>query len=53
MADPGYEAGARAAQFIGRVWPAWPTYARVSVGTRDEMAKFKTSLVKVMSSLQV
>jgi histidinol-phosphate aminotransferase len=39
--------------YIGRVWPAWPTYARVSVGTRDEMAKFKTSLVKVMSSLQV
>jgi histidinol-phosphate aminotransferase len=39
--------------YIGRVWPAWPTYARVSIGTREEMAKFKTALVKVMSDLQV
>ena len=38
--------------YIGRVWPAWPTYARVSVGTRDEMAKFKTALIKVMNDLQ-
>jgi histidinol-phosphate aminotransferase len=38
--------------YIGRVWPAWPTCARVSVGTREEMAKFKTALVKVMSDLQ-
>lgn len=38
--------------YIGRVWPAWPTYARISVGTKDEMAKFKTALLKVMSDLQ-
>ncbi len=38
--------------YIGRVWPAWPTYARVSVGTREEMAKFKTALIEVMSDLQ-
>jgi histidinol-phosphate aminotransferase len=38
--------------YIGRVWPAWPTYARVSVGAREEMAKFKTALVKVMNELQ-
>ncbi len=38
--------------YIGRVWPAWPTYARVSVGAREEMAKFKTALVKVMNDLQ-
>ena len=30
--------------FIGRVWAAWPTYVRVSVGTKDEMAKFKVGL---------
>ncbi|MBO0721552.1 MAG: aminotransferase class I/II-fold pyridoxal phosphate-dependent enzyme, partial [Blastocatellia bacterium] len=38
--------------YIGRVWPVWPTYARVTIGTRDEMAKFKTALVKVMNDLQ-
>jgi histidinol-phosphate aminotransferase len=38
--------------YIGRVWPAWPTYARVSIGTREEMAKFKTALIKVMNDLQ-
>lgn len=38
--------------YIGRVWPAWPTHARVSIGTKDEMAKFKTALLKVMNDLQ-
>jgi len=33
--------------FIGRVWPAWPTHTRITVGTADEMEKFKTALVKV------
>lgn len=36
--------------YIGRVWPAWPTYARITVGTPEEMAKFKTALLKVMST---
>jgi histidinol-phosphate aminotransferase len=39
--------------YIGRVWPAWPTHARISVGTKGEMAKFKTALLKVMNDLQV
>jgi histidinol-phosphate/aromatic aminotransferase/cobyric acid decarboxylase-like protein len=39
--------------YIGRVWPVWPTYARVTIGTKDEMAKFKTALLKVMNDLQV
>jgi len=38
--------------YIGRVWPAWPTYARVSVGTKEEMARFKVALLKVMNNLQ-
>jgi len=38
--------------YIGRVWPAMPTCARVTVGTREEMAKFKSALVKVMPQLQ-
>jgi histidinol-phosphate aminotransferase len=33
---------------IGRSWPAMPTYVRVTVGTADEMAKFKTAFVKCM-----
>jgi histidinol-phosphate/aromatic aminotransferase/cobyric acid decarboxylase-like protein len=36
--------------FIGRVWPAWPTHVRVSIGTKDEMEKFKTAFLKVMSA---
>jgi histidinol-phosphate aminotransferase len=35
--------------YIGRVWPSWPTYVRVSIGTADEMAKFKTAFAKVMA----
>lgn len=35
--------------FIGRVWPAWPTWVRVSVGTREDMAGFKAAFLKVMS----
>jgi histidinol-phosphate aminotransferase len=38
--------------YIGRVWPAWPTHSRITVGTKEEMAKFKTALLKVMSDLQ-
>jgi histidinol-phosphate/aromatic aminotransferase/cobyric acid decarboxylase-like protein len=35
--------------YIGRVWPSWPTYVRVSVGTQDEMNKFKSAFLTVMS----
>ncbi|HEY3840270.1 MAG TPA: pyridoxal phosphate-dependent aminotransferase [Bryobacteraceae bacterium] len=35
--------------FVGRVWPIWPTYVRVSVGTKEEMDKFKTAFMKVMA----
>ncbi len=35
--------------YIGRVWSAWPTYVRVSIGTPEEMAKFKTAFLKVMA----
>lgn len=35
--------------YIGRVWPSWPTYVRVSVGTQDEMNKFKSAFIKVMA----
>ena len=35
--------------FIGRVWPSWPTYVRVTVGLPEEMDKFKTAFLKVMA----
>jgi histidinol-phosphate aminotransferase len=35
--------------YVGRVWPAWPTSLRVSVGTKDEMAKFQAAFLKVMA----
>lgn len=35
--------------YIGRVWPSWPTHVRVSIGTQEEMNKFKTAFQKVMS----
>ena len=33
---------------IGRPWPAWPTHVRVTVGTREEMARFRTAFEQVM-----
>ena len=35
--------------FIGRLWPAWPTHVRVSIGTQEDMDKFKAALMKVMA----
>ncbi len=35
--------------YIGRVWPVWPNYVRVTVGTPEEMAKFKAAFLKVMA----
>lgn len=35
--------------YIGRVWAAWPTYVRVTVGTQQEMNKFKAAFLKVMA----
>ena len=32
--------------YVGRVWPVWPTWVRVTVGTRDEMTKFKNAFAK-------
>jgi len=32
---------------IGRVWAAWPTKVRVTVGTQEEMDKFKAAVEKI------
>ncbi|EQB07102.1 aminotransferase [Sphingobium quisquiliarum P25] len=32
---------------IGRNWPIWPTVSRVTVGSADDMAKFRSAVEKV------
>jgi histidinol-phosphate/aromatic aminotransferase/cobyric acid decarboxylase-like protein len=34
--------------YVGRTWPMYPTYSRITVGTRDDMEKFKAALIRVM-----
>ena len=35
--------------YIGRTWPIWPTYVRITVGLPHEMEKFQTTFASVMS----
>ena len=35
--------------YVGRVWPVWPTYSRITVGTADDMSKFKAAVEKVLT----
>ena len=49
---PGKEVMTAMAQhnvYIGRVWPVWPTYVRITVGTRTEMDKFQVAFKEVMN----
>jgi histidinol-phosphate aminotransferase len=49
---PGKEVIAAMAQrnvFIGRVWPVWPTYVRITVGSRSDMDRFQAAFKEVMS----
>lgn len=34
--------------FIGREWPAWPNSVRITVGTPEDMAAFRTAFADVM-----
>ena len=36
--------------YIGRIWPAWPTQVRVTVGTADEMIAFRNAFKEVMAT---
>jgi len=36
--------------YIGRIWPAWPTQVRITVGTREEMLAFRNAFKEVMST---
>lgn len=35
--------------YVGRVWPIWPTWVRVTVGTKEDMARFKAACLKCYS----
>jgi len=39
--------------FIGRTWPVWPNVVRVTVGSPDDMAKFKVAFKEVMDTAPV
>lgn len=47
-AKPVIEAMAKRSVRIGRIWPILPTYSRITVGTREEMAMFRDAWQEVM-----
>jgi histidinol-phosphate aminotransferase len=50
---PGRDTAAAMLQYkvaIGRSWPSLPNHVRVTIGTREEMAKFKAAFERVMGS---
>ena len=36
--------------YIGRIWPVWPTYTRITVGTQQEMETFQEAFDAVMKN---
>lgn len=36
--------------YVGRIWPAWPTSLRITVGTPQEMVAFRKAFSEVMSA---
>ena len=36
--------------YVGRIWPAWPTQVRITVGTPEEMMAFRKAYTEVMAS---
>jgi histidinol-phosphate aminotransferase len=36
--------------YIGRIWPVWPTYTRITVGTQPEMDAFTSAFDAVMKN---
>lgn len=48
-AKAAIDAMAKQNVYIGRIWPVWPTYTRVTVGTAPEMEQFQAAWQKVMT----
>jgi histidinol-phosphate aminotransferase len=45
-----FEAMIREKVAIGRSWASMPNHVRISIGTRDEMAKFRAAFARVMNA---
>ena len=37
--------------YVGRPWPVWPTHVRVSIGTTEEMDRFRNAFLEVTSAV--
>ncbi len=48
-AKAAIDAMAKQKVIIGRIWPVWPTYTRITVGTASEMEQFQAAWQKVMT----
>jgi len=48
-AKAAIDAMAKQKVIIGRIWPVWPTYTRITVGTAPEMEQFQAAWQKVMT----
>ncbi|MGB8013147.1 MAG: pyridoxal phosphate-dependent aminotransferase [Terriglobales bacterium] len=48
-AQSAIDAMAKQNVFIGRIWPSWPTYTRITIGTSPEMEQFQSAWQKVMT----
>jgi histidinol-phosphate aminotransferase len=44
------EAMAKRNVYIGRIWPVWPTYTRITIGTQPEMEAFQAAFQSVMKN---
>ena len=44
------QAMAREGVVIGRAWPVWPTWVRVTIGSSDDMAKFREACLKCLQA---
>jgi histidinol-phosphate aminotransferase len=45
-----YKAMAAQNVYVGRVWPIWPNWVRVTVGSKEDMAQFKTAFAKAYNA---
>ena len=36
--------------YVGRPWPVWPTHVRVTIGSPEDMARFRTAFLESVKS---
>jgi len=45
-----YAAMAAQKVYIGRVWAVWPEWVRVTVGSKEDMTKFKEAFIRAYNA---